>query len=64
MIYYFETANSRGRFSADSDEIAASLIQKRLAKSENIMICYRESELTDDGTPFVVIYEQPKVEAA
>lgn len=51
MIYYYELPFFFGNFEAADDEEALVKMPK------GCMILYKESD-TEDGTPFIVLYEQ------
>lgn len=58
MTYYYERPDGAnpdsGTLDCFSDEEALQMMPK------DCVVLYRENEYTDDGLPFVVLYEQQK----
>lgn len=50
-IYYYETPNRHGRITAANDDEALA------KKPSNCIVLYKEND-TEDGTPFIIIYEK------
>ncbi len=55
-IYYVEYTNGRRVYRADSDEETVQKAQQYTI-SGDCLIVYKESD-TEDGTPFITLYEQ------
>ena len=54
-LYYYETMHGHSQREFESD--AAAVQHVRDKHSDSILIMYKENDLTDDGTPFITVYE-------
>jgi len=53
MIYYYELSGGNGRIDAENDVAAVASLTQRYP---NLLCIYKESD-TEDGTPFIMVYE-------
>ena len=58
--YYFEQDNDSpgGRIQATNDQTAIDTATKRFGK--DLLVLYRETQESQDGKPFIILYEKPK----
>jgi len=53
MIYYYELENGSGKIDAENDIAAITQLTQR---HQDLLCIYQEND-TEDGTPFIIVYE-------